>query len=907
MKVIEFKNIWEMYRIKFIEDGKSVWENVWALKEVNFSIDKGETIGVIGENGSGKSTLLKLIAGMLKPDRGEMQVKGRVSGLLELGAGFEVEMTGKDNIYALAALYGLNKKQIEDKFKAIADFAGIGRFINAPVKNYSSGMFVRLAFALAIHVDPEILLIDDALAVGDEFFQRKCIKKIFELKEEGKTIIFVTHDMNMLQRLCKRVIFLKEGRIVRDGPTQETIPLYTQMVGIRAGVGILETKPLSAIFNNGRLFINWQDKLLTSGSGLYTTFRINDKWYSSPQADWEVEREQNKIVAKGRLYQLDLTQIWKLEVIDNNSLKIDIEIKAQQPFQMQEACTNVMLSNEYNQWFTSLDKDTFPSISEKDKQWHPLLSGNATLRCLGVESNNNPTKGNVSLVFEQAGDKKYAYSQIWNTDYSANCRVLQFREVGLQNYEGDKSNSVSYFSGKIILNIPKLKDYLEKIKDESILSKGDLKIQLMEGQGVISWKGKNLTKASNLSTSLYTQGRWYSSETASWEFNKEEKDRIIAKGTWRNLPLTQIWEIKLNSDSSFTFKVDLEVQKELDILEQYVRIECSESYQYYRSDCGQGEFPDNFSEYYIDVVQRCISKGIVAIESEDKQNPTLAVNFSKDLGNFAKIFNSDISRRARLLSIERVEAEGKRKFSAGSYKCFDIEFSLGESKLIGKKKALKTLIDKNLKFIFEKGRGCIYWQDRELTKKLGFYTSLRSKGRWHDSYSQAVWNIEENSKGFWFKGRWLYLPLRQIWQINLKNSNTIEFEIKMIVEERILIDRLQTNVMLSEGYSDWVTDSKKGEFSSFKGDINDDWEIIWSGLGKEKDKTSFLGVLSNQKKNTFLPTVKIYPLNLDLGWYPNIVNSDLYHRGRVLQYLKKKEENIEPGEYLYFEGKVLIG
>ena len=337
MAIIQFKDVWEMFKIKFVIDGRSSWENFWALKGLNFEIAKGETVGIIGENGAGKSTVLKLIAGMLRPDRGEIEVGGKVSGLLELGAGFQAELTGKENIYLIAGLFGLSKVEVEERFDRIVEFAGIGRFIHAPVKCYSQGMFVRLAFAIAIHVEPEILLIDDILAVGDEYFQRKCIGKIFEVRDQGATIVIVTHDMNMLKRLCSRAIFLKDGRVIKDDLPDKVIPLYTQAVGVKEGVEVLEDEFLTAVFNNGRLFLNWQDKTLTPSPGAYAALYIGGKWYNSSQADWEVKREGgNKLVATGKFYQLMLTQTWKLELSANHEIKWDIEIVIDEPLEIQD-------------------------------------------------------------------------------------------------------------------------------------------------------------------------------------------------------------------------------------------------------------------------------------------------------------------------------------------------------------------------------------------------------------------------------------------------------------------------------------------------------------------------------------------------------------------------------------------
>ena len=169
MNAIEFTDIWEKYRLKYSINGKTIWEELWALKDINFSVQKGEVVGIIGQNGAGKTTLLKLIAGMLMPDRGEVKVAGRVSTLMELGAGFNPEFTGRENIVINSRIYGISDDEIlEKKILDIVEFSGLGKFIDAPMKCYSQGMYTRLAFALAIYVDPDILLIDDVLAVGDE-------------------------------------------------------------------------------------------------------------------------------------------------------------------------------------------------------------------------------------------------------------------------------------------------------------------------------------------------------------------------------------------------------------------------------------------------------------------------------------------------------------------------------------------------------------------------------------------------------------------------------------------------------------------------------------------------------------------------------------------------------------------
>jgi ABC-2 type transport system ATP-binding protein len=192
-------------------------QEFWALRDVTFDVPPGTTMGLIGHNGSGKSTLLKTIGGILQPDTGFVERRGRLAALLELGAGFHGDLTGRENIFLNAAILGLPRKQVERNFDAIVDFSGIEEFLETQVKFYSSGMYVRLAFSVAIHVEPEILLIDEVLAVGDEAFQRKCLNKIKAFQREGRTIVLVTHGLDLARELCDRVILLDHGRMEFDG------------------------------------------------------------------------------------------------------------------------------------------------------------------------------------------------------------------------------------------------------------------------------------------------------------------------------------------------------------------------------------------------------------------------------------------------------------------------------------------------------------------------------------------------------------------------------------------------------------------------------------------------------------------------------------------------------------------
>ena len=211
-------------RLLFLRSSKA--DVFWALKDINLTIESGKTVGLIGHNGSGKSTLLKLITKIIYPTSGEIITHGRVSSLLELGAGFHPDFTGRENIYINASIFGLSRKEIDSKLESIIEFSELRDFIDSPIRTYSSGMYTRLAFSVAVHVSPDILLIDEILAVGDINFQKKCIAKIKEFKKKGVTMVFVSHNMNDVLEICDSVVWLDKGRMIEYGDTETIAKKY---------------------------------------------------------------------------------------------------------------------------------------------------------------------------------------------------------------------------------------------------------------------------------------------------------------------------------------------------------------------------------------------------------------------------------------------------------------------------------------------------------------------------------------------------------------------------------------------------------------------------------------------------------------------------------------------------------
>ena len=210
-------------------------EELWALKDVSFDVKPGEVVGIIGRNGAGKSTLLKILSSITEPTEGEIRLSGRVASLLEVGTGFHPELTGRENVYLNGAIMGMRRYEINKKFDEIVAFAEVEKFLDTPVKRYSSGMYVRLAFAVAAHLEPDILLVDEVLAVGDAAFQKKCLGKMNDVAGEGRTVLFVSHQMGILGKLCERAIRLEEGQIVNSGETSEVIGKYLQEINVSKG------------------------------------------------------------------------------------------------------------------------------------------------------------------------------------------------------------------------------------------------------------------------------------------------------------------------------------------------------------------------------------------------------------------------------------------------------------------------------------------------------------------------------------------------------------------------------------------------------------------------------------------------------------------------------------------------
>jgi len=242
MPAIVVRDVWKKFRrphirvtsvkeavVRFLR-GQTGYDDFWALKGISFDVPAGQTVGVIGPNGSGKSTLFAMLARVLEPTKGVVKVEGRICPLLELGIGFHPELSGRDNVYLNGSLLGLSHRQVEERYQSIVDFAELPEAMEAPVKTFSTGMVVRLGFSVAVHVDPDVLLVDEVLSVGDEHFQHKSFARMHQFKERGKTIFVVSHDLAAVQNLCERAVWIEYGEMRMDGPSEEVVAAYRAAV-----------------------------------------------------------------------------------------------------------------------------------------------------------------------------------------------------------------------------------------------------------------------------------------------------------------------------------------------------------------------------------------------------------------------------------------------------------------------------------------------------------------------------------------------------------------------------------------------------------------------------------------------------------------------------------------------------
>lgn len=330
--MIELRNVSEKYSVlkdpagepSCLDDPRYEKGFIWAVRDITCRIGIGQAVALVGENGAGKSTLLKLIAGILKPDKGDVICRGRSVALLELGFGLQPELTGRKNIEIAGPLYGMSHEQILAVTDNIIDFAELGSFIDEPLKTYSAGMMARLGFSIAINVDPDIYIIDEVLLAGDQFFQDKCLQKIKELKRQKKTIVFASHSLDLVRAIADRALLLREGQVIQEGEPKNVLAMYERFIGRKEGIAFLKGDAIQILFNNGVISFFQENEILSISDGGFITTVIGTDKFLSHQGRWRVEQHgTGHVIARGLYYFGDLKQTITMKV-EHNTFTIEI-------------------------------------------------------------------------------------------------------------------------------------------------------------------------------------------------------------------------------------------------------------------------------------------------------------------------------------------------------------------------------------------------------------------------------------------------------------------------------------------------------------------------------------------------------------------------------------------------------
>jgi len=922
MKAIEFKGVSEKYRIKFVRDTKVSWQEVWALRDINLSVEKKEVLGVIGQNGAGKTTLLKLIAGMLMPDKGRVDVDGRVSALMELGAGFNPEFTGRENIMLNARMYGLNETRLEGIAGEIAEFADLGRFIDAPIKYYSQGMYMRLAFSLAIFVAPDILLIDDMLAVGDQEAQEKCIKKVLELKDQNKTIILVSHDMNMVSKLCDKTILLENGKIIQEGLPQKVISSYMETSGKKEGIAIIEKKDYRVVFNNGRIYLSYKGIPITKGMGGYTAFldpSINN-WNTSHNLYWQIEDcAPDTITAQGKSFNEAFRQNWTINLEDG---QLKWNISAQED--IKGLHLDLIVRPQYSRWIALNDNGIFPPFSHK-YNWQDLSREGFPEGLIGI-SPDSKTEAIPYLIAQKQDSKP----KLFNTGYQDEGRVLQCHldkgdplSIKLFSDKASFDDCMKGLRGEFVFKEEK-KSELKRLQEEKekrdlelreearkkellaqrILSSGDLRLFAdLDNKAIrLYCKDREITAGSGLTSSFYTSGRWFDPIDAEWKTEKISEDELILSLHYAQLALSTVWHLRCSNGILYV-ESDMKLGNPLSIINIDTRLTLQGAYENWKSAGEEGSLSVN--RYINDI-------GPIRL----KDNRISQMVFIPGAGSLPKLSFEAISRPDEIITsiYRRKEAgaepvyinfslivpEKDKAIEPGNYNYFEGKIILNSDIKFGKKPSSIRSIKAekgDLRLSFELGRARIFWKDNELTAGLGMYTSVSSSGIWYDSY-RAAWKLREKTDAkIIASGDWPHLPISQVWQIELADRDLILWNVEMEIHKDITLEIEQANLMLSPQYKRWAI--PKLQIGEFIDEYARDYDIspfrFWYGKTDQTEAASknLPGIVfKNEEKRDCMRAI--------------VENSDELYKARLLQYQQANDDILIPKKRLYFKGAIGI-
>lgn len=559
-------------------------QTISALEDISFAIDAGESVGIIGSNGSGKSTLLKIIAGVTTPTSGTVTVHGRVASLLELGAGFHPMLTGRENVYLNAGIHGMRKAQVDAAFDDIVAFSGIGESIDYPVDTYSSGMYVRIAFAVAVHVNPDVFLIDEVLSVGDEAFQRKCRTRIGELMEQGKTIVFVSHDLGIVNTLCNRVILLSKGRMIARDSAANAINFYLRQVGGDRGVHTLRSGKLEVLLCEGRVSIYYDEQEVTAPAGFQFRMLNLGQWHHSIHGEWTiVEADETSCVARGRMQKLPVTLLWRLR-IENGALDWNLAVECEREISIDGFVTEGRFPQDYTQWSYDDETGAFPEIRADDTidtamTYPELLCEQAVIA--GDVSGSLP---GVRMILSSARSNM---TGCWsNTGFLEASR--QFR---VEEYHAGAGGPLTEGAHEILsLRCEPGMASSEATPTRHTVRSGSLSARFDRGRIRLNFGGRQVTTNLHVYGSMLIGNLWTDSTSLRWETFTEDGDALRFGGVSRRFPYRQEWELK-PVDDGIALRIWIDVSETMFVQEYQTSVMLVAGYSSWETAHESGVFP----------------------------------------------------------------------------------------------------------------------------------------------------------------------------------------------------------------------------------------------------------------------------------------------------------------------------
>lgn len=646
-------------------------ETITALHDISFAVEPGEAVGIIGANGSGKSTLLKLLAGVSVPTTGCVNIHGRVASLLELGAGFHPLLTGRENIYLNARILGMAPGQVNQVFDQIVAFSGIEEFLDNPVNTYSSGMFVRLGFAVAVHTNPDVFLVDEVLSVGDEEFQRKCRTRIGELREQGKTIVFVSHDLGIVNSLCSRVVLLSKGRmVVRESP-KATIDFYLRQIGRDIGIHTFSDGPLEAIQCHGRVSLFKHQREVSAPTAFQMQLNSMGQNHESSSGDWVVERrEPNRCVARGRMSRLPVTLHWDIR-IENGRVIWKAGMECEREVDLSSIELGCFLPPAYGQWMYNDAFGLFPNILPGDLSWTPVVSWDVSCReaaMLPGEDSHQPP-----LLAQLESPNPFFSFDFFNSDYVTGARVLH----AVARFPATESTfaagrhelltltlDLSLSSENIRERVQTRIDARERLRT---LVAGALTAQFDGGRLRILHGDEALTSFLHFYASMLFGNMWNDSTALHWQPPMREGQRIVVTGESRRFPYAQTWEIEMVPEG-VAIRIMLHVKDPMDVDEYHASLVLRSEYSHWETEHERGAYPD-FTQGLEDWrhANRIYAPGRYARALSYSLPSTILRVKADDIEFRMTAINTGYYENARVLQALRNSGSGVLHFEKGTY------------------------------------------------------------------------------------------------------------------------------------------------------------------------------------------------------------------------------------------------